>query len=99
MQGRTERAGQGAKTHQPPQAGAAAAQAGREPPGNDAASQAAAAQVDEMGEQQPGTFDRKAFIDAVRKAIEAAAPKTLEEAADFKARARRPRSRTRSPAR
>ena len=84
MQGRTERAGQGAKTHQPPQAGAAAAQAAAEPPGNDAASQAAAAQVDEMGEQQPGTFDRKAFIDAVRKAIEAAAPKNLEEAADFK---------------
>ena len=37
-----------------------------------------------MGAQQPGTFDRKAFIAAVQKAIDAAAPKNLEEADDFK---------------
>ena len=37
-----------------------------------------------MAHQQPGTFDRAAFIAAVRKAIDAAAPKNLEEADDFK---------------
>ena len=35
-------------------------------------------------EKQPGTFDRAAFIAAVREAIDAAAPKNLEEADEFK---------------
>jgi hypothetical protein len=84
MQGRAKGAAAGSKTHAPPQAGAAAAQAAAEPPGNEVASQASAAQVDEMAEQKPGTFDRKAFIAAVKQAIEAAAPKNLEEASEFK---------------
>jgi hypothetical protein len=83
MEARTKGAGANSKAHAPPKAGAAAAQAAAEPPGNEVASQAAAAQVDEMGEQKPGVFDRKAFIDAVKKAIEAAAPKNLEEATEF----------------
>jgi hypothetical protein len=37
-----------------------------------------------MGKQQPGVFDKQAFIAAVKKAIDAAAPKNLEEADDFK---------------
>jgi hypothetical protein len=84
MQGKAGAAGTKAKAHQPAAAGAAAAQAAAVPPGNEVASQAAGAQVEEMGAQQPGTFDRKAFIAAVQKAIDAAAPKNLEEADDFK---------------
>ncbi len=38
-----------------------------------------------MASKQPGTFDRAAFVAAVREAIEKAAPKNLEEAEDFKA--------------
>ena len=83
MQGRAKGAATQEKQHAPPAAGAAAAQAAAVPPGNEVQSQAAAAQVDEMGEQKPGTFDRKAFIDAVKKAIAAAAPKNLEEADEF----------------
>ena len=82
--GKAVAAGGKAKAHQPAAAGAAAAQAAAVPPGNEVASQAAGAQVEEMGAQQPGTFDRKAFIAAVQKAIDAAAPKNLEEADDFK---------------
>ena len=37
-----------------------------------------------MAEKQPGAFDRAAFIAAVKEAIDAAAPKNLEEADEFK---------------
>ena len=37
-----------------------------------------------MNAQQPGTFDKKAFIAAVKAAIEAKSPKTLKEADDYK---------------
>ncbi|HEX5859371.1 MAG TPA: hypothetical protein VFY91_14800 [Microbacterium sp.] len=84
MKGKAGAAGGKAKAHRPAAAGAAAAQAAAVPPGNEVASQAAGAQVEEMGAQQPGSFDRKAFIAAVQKAIDAAAPKNLEEADDFK---------------
>jgi hypothetical protein len=84
MKGAAKGAAAGTKTHQPAAAGAATAQGAALPPGNDAASQAAAAQVDEMGKQQPGVFDKKAFVAAVKKAIDDAAPKNLEEADDFK---------------
>jgi hypothetical protein len=84
MKGKAGAAGAKAKAHQPASAGAAAAQAAAQPPGNEVASQAQGAQVEEMGQQQPGVFDRKAFIAAVKKAIDAAAPKNLEEADDFK---------------
>jgi hypothetical protein len=85
MKARTKSAAGGAKAHAPAKSGAAAAQAAALPPGNDAAGQAAAAQVDTMSEQKPGTFDRAAFIAAVKAAIDKAAPKNLEEADDFKA--------------
>jgi hypothetical protein len=84
MKGAAKGAGVRSKTHQPAAEGAATAQGAALPPSNDVASQAAAAQVDEMGRQQPGVFDRKAFIAAVKKAIDAATPKNLEEADDFK---------------
>ncbi len=46
--------------------------------------QAKAAKVDTMDAQRPGTFDKKAFIAAVKAAIEAKSPKTLKEADDYK---------------
>ncbi len=85
MKGRTKTAATGSKAHAPAAAGAAAAQGAALPPANDASSQAQAAQVDTMSEQKPGTFDRAAFIAAVKEAIDKAAPKNLEEADDFKA--------------
>ncbi|MGH9194201.1 MAG: phage tail protein [Acidimicrobiia bacterium] len=36
-----------------------------------------------MAAQKPGTFDKKAFMDAVKKAIEAASPKNLKEVTEF----------------
>jgi hypothetical protein len=75
-----------AQSRQHPPAGTkvAEAQSAAQGPANEVASQAGAAQVDKMSAQQPGGFDKKAFMDAVRKAIDAAAPHNLEEANDFK---------------
>ncbi len=72
------------KQHPPAKAKAAEAQAAAQGPPNDVASQAAEKQVDKMDQQKPGEFDKKAFIAAVKKAIDASAPKNLEEADDFK---------------
>jgi hypothetical protein len=84
MKGKAKVAAGGAKTHAPAKAGAVAADAAAAPPGNEVASQAAAGQVDKMAQQEPGAFDKAAFIAAVKDAIDAAAPKNLEEADDFK---------------
>ena len=84
MKGRSKGAAGGAKAHAPAKAGAANAQGAAAPPSNDASSQAQAAQVDEMSTKEPGAFDREAFIAAVRQAIEAKAPKNLEDADEFK---------------
>jgi hypothetical protein len=72
------------KKHAPAKAKVAEAQGAALPPANDTASQAAAAQVDTMAAQKPGTFNKQAFIAAVRKAIEAASPKNMDEADNFK---------------
>src|SRR5260370_10955673 len=72
------------KQHPPAKAKAAEEQAAAQGPPNDVASQAAEKQVDKMDQQKPGEFDKKAFIAAVKKAIDASAPKNLEEADDFK---------------
>jgi hypothetical protein len=77
-------AGTQVKTHQPGAVGATAAQGAAVPPSGDVASQAAAAQLDEMAAQPPGAYDRAAFMNAVRKAIDRAAPSTLEDVDDFK---------------
>ena len=53
------------------------------PPSDDVAGQAKAAKVDTMDAQQAGSFDKKAFIAAVKTAIEAKSPKTLKEADDY----------------
>jgi hypothetical protein len=71
------------KKHPTAKSKAKEAQAAAEPPSNDRESQAKAAQAEEMGTAQPAPFDKKAFIEAVRKAIDAASPKTLDEADQF----------------
>ncbi len=72
------------RQHPPAHAKVAEAQAAAHGPANEVASQAGAAQVETMSAQQPGGFDKKAFMAAVRQAIDASAPRTLEEADDFK---------------
>lgn len=84
MKQRARRAAAVAKTHQPAAEGAATAQGAALAPDNDLESQAAAAQVEVMGEQEPGVFDAAAFVAAVRRAVEAATPSTLEDADEFK---------------
>ncbi|MFC7547743.1 hypothetical protein [Plantactinospora sp. GCM10030261] len=72
------------KVHPPATAKAKEAQDAALPPTDDTAGQAKAAKVDSMDAQQPGTFDKKAFIAAVKAAIEAKSPKTLKEADDYR---------------
>jgi hypothetical protein len=84
VKGRVHQSAQQTKSHAPAGAKVAEAQAAAHGPANEVASQAGAAQVEKMGAQSAGGFDKNAFMDAVRKAIDAAAPKTLEEADDFK---------------
>jgi len=84
MKRRTQRAATRTKTHQPALEGAATAQGAAVAPDNDLESQAAGAQVEVMGEQEPGVFDAQAFIAAVKRAVEAATPSTLEDADEFK---------------
>jgi hypothetical protein len=75
---------QSRKAHPPAAAKAKEAQAAALPPTDDVAGQAKAAKVDAMDAQQPGSFDKQAFIAAVKAAIEAKSPKTLEEADAYK---------------
>lgn len=83
----TEKAGSVArreKKHTSARSKAAEAQGAAVPPANDASSQAATAQVGKMDAQKPGEFDKKAFIAAVEKAVDAATPGSLKQATEFK---------------
>ncbi|HVN12182.1 MAG TPA: hypothetical protein VMT69_08805, partial [Kineosporiaceae bacterium] len=71
------------RAHPPAASKAKEAQDAAVPPTDDLAGQAKAAKVDTMDAQQAGSFDKKAFIAAVKSAIEAKSPKTLKEADDF----------------
>ncbi|MDQ0850364.1 hypothetical protein QFZ65_002302 [Arthrobacter sp. B3I9] len=75
---------QSRKAHPPAAAKAQEAQGAALPPTDDVAGQAKAAKVDAMDAQQPGSFDKQAFIAAVKAAIEAKSPKSLEEADEYK---------------
>lgn len=75
---------QSRKAHPPAASKAKEAQAAALPPSDDVAGQAKAAKVDAMDAQQAGSFDKKAFIAAVKAAIEAKSPKTLQEADEYK---------------
>lgn len=68
------------KAHPPAASKAKEAQDAALAPAGDLGAQAKAAKVDTMDAQQPGSFDKKAFIAAVKAAIEAKSPKTLKEA-------------------
>ena len=73
-------AGASMKKHPPAKAEAKKARDAAEPPANDAEAQAKAAKVGDMGAAKAGAFDKEKFVAAVRKAIDANSPKTLEEA-------------------
>jgi hypothetical protein len=70
------------KAHPPAASKAKEAQDAALAPADDLSGQAKAAKADTMDAQPAGTFDKKAFIAAVKTAIEAKAPKTLKEASD-----------------
>lgn len=72
------------RAHPPAAAKAKEAQDAALPPTGDLGAQAKAAKADTMDAQQAGTFDKKAFIAAVKTAIEAKSPKTLKEADNYK---------------
>jgi hypothetical protein len=86
MKARTQRAARRTKRHQPGGEGAATAQGASAPdPVKDVNSQAADAQVETMGKQEPGPYDPAKFKADVKKAVEGMAPPaTLEEADEFK---------------
>lgn len=71
------------KQHPAGKAEAKKAGAAAEPPSNDKAGKAKAAQADEMATAKPKGFDKAGFIAAVKQAIAKAAPKNLDEAAKF----------------
>ena len=85
------------RAHPPAASQAQQAQGAALAPSDDAAGQAKAAKVDTMDSQQAGSFDKKAFIAAVKAAIEAKSPKNLKEAETAR-RAKPIRSRARSKA-
>ncbi|GAA2724089.1 phage tail protein [Cellulomonas aerilata] len=82
--GRLAGVAQVAKAHPPAGAKAREAQAAALAPADDVAGQAKAAKLDTMDAQPAGSFDKKAFIAAVKAAIEAKSPKTLKEADTYK---------------
>jgi hypothetical protein len=71
------------RAHPPAASKAKEAQDAALAPSDDLAGQAKEAKVASMDAQQAGTFDKKAFIAAVKAAIEAKSPKTLKEADDY----------------
>ncbi len=72
------------RAHPPAASKAKEAQDAALPPSGDIGSQAKAAKADTMEAQRPGSFDKQAFIAAVKAAIEARSPKTLKEADNVK---------------
>lgn len=71
------------KKHDPAAKKVAETQGAAKPPADDVDSQAKAAKTEKMGTAKPGTFDKAAFMAAVRQAIAAKAPKNLDEADRF----------------
>jgi hypothetical protein len=82
--GQVEAFAKSKKAHPPAAKKAQEAQNAAVAPTDDVAAQAKEAKADMMDAQQAGSFDTKAFIAAVKAAIEAKSPKTLEEADEYK---------------
>ncbi|HEX6345583.1 phosphotransferase [Umezawaea sp.] len=70
-------------SHPPATAEAGAAQAAAVAPSDDQEARGKAAHAEDMDAAQPKEFDKKAFVDAVRKAVADRAPKNLDEADKF----------------
>jgi hypothetical protein len=84
VEGKAKQAAAQEKKHAPANAKVDEAQAAAIPPANEVSSKAGANQVGAMDQQQPGTFDKAAFVAKVNEAIAAITPKTEDEAAEFK---------------
>lgn len=69
--------------HAPAAAESKASQDAAVAPPDDKEAQGKAANSEKMNAAKPGEFDKKAFVDAVNKAIDAQAPKNLDEADKF----------------
>ncbi|MET7874864.1 phage tail protein [Streptomyces cyaneofuscatus] len=69
--------------HAPAAAESKASQDAAVAPPDDKEAQGKAANAEKMNAAKPGEFDKKAFVDAVNKAIDAQAPKNLDEADKF----------------
>lgn len=69
--------------HPPAVAESKASQDAAVAPPDDKEAQGKAANAEKMNAARPGAFDKKAFVDAVNKAIDAQAPKNLDEADKF----------------
>ncbi|AFZ26218.1 hypothetical protein Cylst_4112 [Cylindrospermum stagnale PCC 7417] len=72
------------KKHDPAQAESQEAQDAAQPPSNEVESKAQDKQVQEMNQQPPGEFSAEAFKKKVMDKVDAAAPRTLEDADKFK---------------
>jgi hypothetical protein len=72
------------KTHAPAQVESAHAQAAAVPPANEVTSKAQDQHVQELEQQKPGEFNAAAFKAALLARIQDIAPKTLQEADEFK---------------
>ncbi|HWO67264.1 MAG TPA: phosphotransferase [Umezawaea sp.] len=70
-------------SHPPATAEAGAAQAAAVAPADDQEARGKAAHAEDMDAAQPKEFDKKAFVDAVKKAVADKAPKNLDEADKF----------------
>jgi hypothetical protein len=80
VKGRITGHAQKLKKHPPASAEVKKAQAAAVPPANDKEAKAKTHQAEKMSAAKPGEFNRDAFIAAVKKAIDAASPKTLDDA-------------------
>ncbi|MFB7919563.1 hypothetical protein [Streptomyces sp. NPDC056061] len=69
--------------HAPATTESASAQDAAVAPPNDKEAQGKAANAEKMNAAKPGEFDKQSFIDAVNKAIDAQAPKNLDQADKF----------------
>ncbi|MFG2615641.1 hypothetical protein ACGFUS_36365, partial [Streptomyces anulatus] len=69
--------------HAPAGAESKASQDAAVAPPDDKEAQGKAANAEKMNAAKPGEFDKKAFIDAVNKAIDSQAPENLDEADKF----------------
>jgi hypothetical protein len=75
----TEGVARAQRRGEPPARKAAEVHAAAQGPSNERQAKAAAAQVETMDRQEPGTFDRAAFVAAVRAKVAEIAPRNLEE--------------------